>query len=250
MVAVLVLAGCQQELVDANGKPVASTEWVFLSADGISPVEGFQPLIRVKNGEFTGRLGCNHFNGTFRAGKETIEIHPGTRTEIACARPVLEREAQISSLFTAVNRYSINGSVLTLRTNDGKELKFFARIPKTSPPLEKTTWNLQSAAEGGMVGTSESIQDVRAVFTGDTVRLTHSCFELQASYVRKEEKVEFRVTSSSDRACGKPADRTANAKSMGTLLKESTRLIVSEDRLSLRSGSDPRLDFTAQSGSR
>jgi len=245
-ICAVLLLNCSSDLVDVNGKPAPSSEWVFVSADGITPIEGFTPQITVRDGNFAGRLGCNHFNGHYRASSQTLEIHLGGQTEIGCGQPILEREQNLALLIGAVNRYKVEGNQLTLFTGDGRQAIFTARVPKVSPPLVTTNWRLQSAAEMGMVATSPSIQEVTAVFSNDSVRFSHPCFELTASYTQNSTSVVFRITSSKDRACGKPADITANAKSMGTLLTESDRMAIVEERLSLRSGSRPRLDFTAQ----
>lgn len=241
----LVLLGCSSDLMDENGRPVTSSEWVFVSADGITAADGFMPQLTIHGGKFSGKLGCNHFNGRYKVSGQSLEIELGVRTEIGCARPILERESQMTSLFAAVKRYKIEGRELTLITGDGRQVRFTARIPKASPPLEKTTWKLQSAAEMGMVGTSASIQEVTAVFSNGSVQVSHPCFALTAAYQETSPGVSFRITSSKDLACGKPADMTANAKSIGKLLTESDRLTIVEERLSLRAGSEPRLDFTA-----
>lgn len=133
---VLVL-GCSSDLVDENGKPAASSEWVFVSADGITPVEGFTPQVTIRAGNFAGKLGCNQFNGRYRVSGQSLEIELGVRTEIGCGKPILEREQQLTSLFGEVKRYKIQSRELILTTADGRQIRFTARVPKASPPLEK-----------------------------------------------------------------------------------------------------------------
>lgn len=240
----LLLAGCQSELLDADGRPTAVQEWLFVSADGIEPLSGFAPRLVVRKGSFHGSLGCNQFSGRYRISGATLRVEMGPRTQIGCARPILERETALSQMLSAVQRYTLVGSTLTLHTGDGRQLQYRARVPKPNAPLVGTRWKLQSVGSPkGMVGTSRSIQDVSAVFTTAAVRLSHPCFQIDVGYSQSGGRYTFQAISARDLACAQPADTLANRNTLGPLLMESNRIVIVEDRLTLWAGSELRLEF-------
>ncbi len=247
----LILAGCQSELLDADGRPMAVQEWLFVSADGIEPLSGFAPRLVVRKGRFHGSLGCNQFSGRYRISGATLRVEMGPRTQIGCARPILERETALAQMLALTQRYTLHRNELTLHTGDGRQVHYRARVPRPNATLVGTRWKLQSvAAPGGMVGTSRSIQELTAVFTGESVRLSHPCFEIDATHRSRANESVFRVTSAADRPCPHNSDALVNRGSLAALLEQSTRLTIVEDRLTLRAGSDLRMDFVAAGSGR
>jgi heat shock protein HslJ len=72
-------------------------------------------------GHVSGFAGCNDYNGPVKAAPPTVAIGPLASTRKACATPagVMEQESAYLAALASARSYSIQGTVLELRTADG-----------------------------------------------------------------------------------------------------------------------------------
>ncbi|PIW02034.1 MAG: hypothetical protein COW42_03080, partial [Deltaproteobacteria bacterium CG17_big_fil_post_rev_8_21_14_2_50_63_7] len=105
--------------------PLVGTTWsanTFLLGEVASSlIAGSEITLVLKDGEATGRVTCNHMNGTYTlSGDDQLSIKPGSITELACDAALLDQEGQYVELLGTIATYKLEGDTLTLRSADGK----------------------------------------------------------------------------------------------------------------------------------
>jgi heat shock protein HslJ len=113
--------------VEADQAPLVGTAWsasmINNGSGGVtSLVAGSEVTAEFgEDGTVTGTGGCNRYNGPFTAEGETIAVGPLATTRRACPEPagVDAQEAAFVSAVERATRYTIDGTTLELRDDEG-----------------------------------------------------------------------------------------------------------------------------------
>ena len=105
---------------------LAGTSWLVTGYNNgqqavVSVIEGTTLTVSFgTDGSVSGSGGCNSFGGDVTAQAGTLAIGPLASTLMACSEPegVMQQEAQLTAALESAATYSIEGSVLQLRTAD------------------------------------------------------------------------------------------------------------------------------------
>jgi heat shock protein HslJ len=106
------LAGTSWEVITYNNGKQAVTS--VLAGTSISADFG-------ADGKLSGKSGCNSYNGSYKVDGSKISIGPIASTKMFCSEPagVMEQESQYLLALESAATYTIEGSSLELRTQDG-----------------------------------------------------------------------------------------------------------------------------------
>lgn len=154
VVAALLLVGCGDVGGAGGSTDVLDGTWVLTAGSGPDGALDLDVPVDVTlvigEGEWRGAV-CNHYGApvTVTAGGQVrIEGDGVSRTEMACLEPgVMELEDAYLTAFVAVDRWAIDGDVLTL-TGEGVELVYDYVPPVPDAPLVGPTWVLDSLIHG------------------------------------------------------------------------------------------------------
>lgn len=144
---------------DPTGAPVAGGidtrgAWVLTAAtiDGQDlqwPEDARIDLAPTEDG-VGGRAACNLWFGNATVGDGTITIGQLGQTEMACAPPLMQVEADYLDALARVSTWQRNGDGLTL-AGDGVELVFVEELPPSDEDLVGVRWELESLVAGDAV---------------------------------------------------------------------------------------------------
>lgn len=111
----------------AQSQDLAGTNW-----EAIGFNNGKQAVVSVlgdvsltasfgKDGTLSGNAGCNEYNGPYTVTGNQVKIGPLASTMKACSEPegIMDQESQFLAALQSAATYTIEGSVLELRTADG-----------------------------------------------------------------------------------------------------------------------------------
>jgi heat shock protein HslJ len=128
LVLAAALAACGGERPGAS-PGLDGTEWVLISLNGTSLVEGTNITLTFAEGRVNGFAGCNTYNAAYTSDGSTFTSETPAATEMACSAPagVMEQEQCYLGFLGDVTVYRIVGSQLRLETGDGRALVFTAQ---------------------------------------------------------------------------------------------------------------------------
>jgi len=123
----VMLTGCAARKSGTTGEnALIGKKWHVQELNGESvtgKANGHRPYLELlpTDGRYTGNAGCNGFMGSYTLqGKNGIRFSPVASTMMAC--PDLDTERAFVAVMESARSYSLDGGVLTLRTEQGKTL--------------------------------------------------------------------------------------------------------------------------------
>ncbi len=122
LIATVALSACRgDETIAAYGAEAVT--WVLSEVDGTDP-DASLTLQFGEDGLVSGSAPCNRFSAQNTAPYPWFTLTPIAATKRAC--PDLAQEQQFLTLLQSMTQSEISGTVLILRTEDGREMLFRA----------------------------------------------------------------------------------------------------------------------------
>lgn len=115
-----VSLACARSPQTSGGPTLTDTDWMLTELNGAPAVPGLtarSARIRLvaDGGRMTGATGCNTMGGEFEHRGDSLRFSRVFTTKMACVDPAPARqEADFVRAIEVVDRYAINGRVLTL----------------------------------------------------------------------------------------------------------------------------------------
>ena len=112
------LAGCTS--IASTNATLEGTGWQVTAIDGQATPHTEMYRIHFKDGQASGRFGCNHFGGQYSASGATLTISNTTSTLMGCPEPAatFEREG-LAVIQQPMSMQWASGRRLTLRNTAG-----------------------------------------------------------------------------------------------------------------------------------
>jgi peptidyl-Lys metalloendopeptidase len=138
-----LLASCTktgQAEPPVQNSELSVTEWVLMSLNGTSPIEGKEITLNFKEETIEGSGGCNTYGGSYSASGEDFDLSDVYWTEMACMEPegIMEQEQDYFQALNGAVRYRVDGNRLELYDKAGAQvLAFVASTSGTLPEEEQ-----------------------------------------------------------------------------------------------------------------
>jgi heat shock protein HslJ len=118
-----------------------NTTWVLTTLNDDRPLDGAQLTIQFKDGQISGRAGCNSYGGSYQIKGDSIRFGSLFSTEMACMDPegIMEQERTYLDLLQAATRFGLVDGVLTFYVGERSSLMF--EMQTDSPALPTSTLN-------------------------------------------------------------------------------------------------------------
>jgi len=125
IIGLIVLNSC----ISANQTSKALLEgktWVLTTYNNNQPIAGHQPTLEFEGDQISGSTGCNQYGSNYQITGETVQFEGIFRTEMACLEPagLMEQENNYLDLLSIVDRFELDGDVLTLFSGQNGLLTF------------------------------------------------------------------------------------------------------------------------------
>ncbi|MEX3650843.1 META domain-containing protein [Mycolicibacterium porcinum] len=238
VVAVLTFVGCADNAAadaeDLNGRTFISEQ-----VEG-DQIPGGGPLtIGFDGKQISTFAGCNHGSGSAELadGRITTQL---AMTMMACAPPVGDSDAWVSTFFGAKPTWSLSGDTLTLQTDAATVTLRDKKIANPDRPLTGTTWQVTSLVSAQAVSTSVALEQSKPTLTiGDDGAVSGStgCNRItgRATISGSPAAIEFGPLATTRMAC--PPDVTEVEQAVLRVLKGTVQTSIDADELKL-SGTD------------
>ena len=109
---------------EKTARTLEGTNWKLVSFGLTRMAVPQKASISFKDGQYSGHGGCNGVGGDYVLDNEKIILSAGFSTMMAC--PELDLEHKYMKYLNSVSRYSIDGDMLDLRSDDHILLRFKA----------------------------------------------------------------------------------------------------------------------------
>jgi heat shock protein HslJ len=220
------LDGTWWQLTALRGEPVAPRPRITLE---------------LEPGRLGGFGGCNWYGAAYTSGEEGLEIGPGETTLRACAdRTIGERESRYFAAFGEIATHELKDGHLVFRNGRGEEILEFARLERfdTDPAsLVGTSWELESVN-----GEPVSGRPITLSLGSGTMDGFAGCRDYDGTWTGRKDVIAFTSISMRTLEC-EPGDLLLKEGNFTTLLSESRRYRLREDRLELSTDAGEVLRF-------
>jgi heat shock protein HslJ len=157
-------------------------------------------------GGLTGSAGCNTYQASYSANRNTLTVRAPTATNKTCDTPagVMQQEQQYLAGLPTVATYTVAGPTLQLFTSNGAVVAAYQAAPPSSDvPLIGTSWRLQDfkTAQGTILGVTNP-RDYTLSFAADghmTIRA--DCNSGTGSYTAEGGNISIKVLEMSQATC-------------------------------------------------
>lgn len=236
----LSMVACGSQVVPTAGV-VLDGDWELASGTvnggPLGPLDDARITLRVVNGEASGVSGCNHYFGTAVTDGSLIALTGLGGTDMACADPIMQLEADYLAALAAIRRAS-GGADRLILTGDRVELAFTAVAPVEKAALTGTMWVLESVISGlGPDGSAASPVGEPAYLEirddGSVIGST-GCRTMDGAYVLKGDTIWINEISMGPATC--PPDVVAQDDHVVSVLGDGFVPEVAGDLLTV---SDP-----------
>ena len=126
LVAIAVLAACGGSSATAP----RDTAWELESLAGNDVLSGTTIMLEFSDAQVSGSAGCNHYGGSYRAGRNSLSVDDVFATEMGCLEPegILAQEtAYLTALRTAAT-YQITADRLEIYDDAGTQILVFVAL--------------------------------------------------------------------------------------------------------------------------
>lgn len=114
-----------EHLMANDPTPLLGREWAIDDIAGVAAVADRRATLRfLPDGRLAGSATCNRLVGRYEAEGQTLRLHPGGTTMMACPDALMRQERALLALLPAIDRYRIDPpGVLVLSTADGRSIR-------------------------------------------------------------------------------------------------------------------------------
>jgi heat shock protein HslJ len=210
---------------------LAGTWWQLTALRG-DPVEPRPRItLEIERGRFGGFGGCNWYGAAYTSGEQGLEIGPAESTARACAdRAIGERESSYFRALGEIASHEVRDGRLLFRDGRGEgilELSPLERFDTDPASLEGTSWELES-----INGQPVSGRTITLHLGSGTMDGFAGCRDYEGTWTGKKDAIAFTSISMRTLEC-EPEDLLLKEGTFTTLLSESRRYRLREDRLEL-----------------
>jgi heat shock protein HslJ len=157
-------------------------------------------------GGLTGSSGCNTYQASYGANKDSLTIQKLSSTNKTCDSPagVMEQEQQYLAGLPSVATFTVAGPTLQLFTRDGAVFAIYqATPPSTELPLVNTSWYLQDfkTDKGALVAVSNPRDYTVAFAPNGQLTIRADCNSGTGSYSAGDGKISIKVLEMSQATC-------------------------------------------------
>jgi heat shock protein HslJ len=196
----------------------------------------------------TGSAGCNTYQASYSANKDSLTVQKLSSTNKACDSPagVMEQEQQYLAGLASVATFTVAGPTLQLFTHDGAVFAVYQATPPSEElPLVNTSWYLQDfkLASGAILGVSNPRDYTLAFAPNGQLTIRADCNNGTGSYSAGDGKISIKVLEMTQATC------SANSLSGQFLqaLEQAPTYLQTNDTLTLNLPPKGDLRFLAQS---
>ncbi|WP_241385857.1 META domain-containing protein [Rhodococcus sp. CH91] len=224
----------------------------FVSTDVTgTPIPGGGPLVVEfpEDGRIAATAGCNRFSGAADLADGTVKTENLASTMMACSPDRDGSDAWLSSLFGAGPRWSLDGTTLTLTTDDTTVALEDEKVVDPDRPVTGTEWVVTSLRTADAVVSSVALDDAAPTLRIDedgTVTGSTGCNEFGGSAEVGDGMILFEPLTMTRAACRDPEVTGIETHILEVLAGEATyRVDGSSLSLTASNGTDG-LDLTAR----
>ncbi len=212
----------------AQNNPLLDTRWTLAAyAQGgrmvpVSPEVG--ATLEFAQNRVGGQSGCNSFGGSYTLEGNTLRFGPLMQTMMACPDEAINRlERAYLQALGQVQGFSLEGSALRLRNQDGQTLLILARA---RPQAILGEWKVTAIQRGNaIVSVVEGAQPTMNFGSGRVGGNT-GCNQFTARYTQEGFSLKIGPAASTRRACQNEAAASQEAVFLQALEKaESFRIV-------------------------
>ena len=238
VVAVIVLAACQQVPGGSAAIELADTNWVLSSLGGTMPAAGTSVTMKFgADGTVSGSDGCNRFNTTFTQKNDSLTfVQPGASTMMACEEDIMSQAIAFAGAMAATKSVLADDANLILKDAEGKILATFVVL---SQDLTGTSWKVASYNNGkeAVVGLIEGTE-ITATFDDDQVSGSAGCNRYFAGFAVEGGSITIDMPGATMMFCETPAGVMEQEAAYLTALASAATYVNNGDSLEFRTAAD------------
>jgi heat shock protein HslJ len=199
-------------------------------------------------GGLTGSAGCNSYQASYSANKDSLTIQKPASTLKTCDSPngVMEQEQQYLAGLPSVTTFTVAGPTLQLFTRDGAVFAIYQATPPSEElPLVNTSWYLQDfkLASGSILGVPNPRDYTLAFAPNGQLTIRADCNSGTGSYSAGDGKISIKVLEMSQATC----DPSSLWQQYLQALGQTPTYLQTNDTLTLNLPPKGDLRFLAQS---
>lgn len=226
LLGVVMLSACS-----GDGASLTTRDWIAIELNGQPPV-ALAPISASfgDDGRVHGVAGCNTYNGTYEVDGDEMSFGSLATTLMACPPPILDQEVTYLAALDTVQRYAVDGDMLTLYGSGERAIVVFV---VEDQDLAGTTWDVISYNNGNEAVTS-LITDTAITATFDEAGQLSgnaSCNDYQGPYVADASAITIGPLAGTQAFCDVVMDQEAQYLAA---LESAAVYLVEAGRLELR----------------
>lgn len=174
----LLLSACVTTDGDRSGSndALAGTEWVVEEIAGRGVIDDARATLVFGPDRLSGNTSCNRYFADYQVDGPKLRIGNAGTTRRACAPAVMDQERRLLDMFSRVEGYRIEGSMLVLSTPTGATL-----MARSASGAGQTSYR---CADGSIVEASYPTTDTaRILYDGGVIDMTIAVSASGARYV-------------------------------------------------------------------
>ena len=117
--ALLALACSACTTIAADARSFENTRWDVAAINGRATPTNGEYWVAFKDGQISGRFGCNGWGGSYAVAGQTVTAGQVTSTLMACTEPAMSFERQGLAVLQQPMRWTEAGQKLTLTNGAG-----------------------------------------------------------------------------------------------------------------------------------
>jgi heat shock protein HslJ len=127
------LAGCTGTATPTPAATLTGNPWALVSYGDPAALipaqsERAAQLEFTTDGKVGGNVGCNSLSGNYIISGDKIQVSNLSTTLMACADPLMQQEQSVSAVLNGAEKFTIEGTKLTLFAAGGKNVAVFEAI--------------------------------------------------------------------------------------------------------------------------
>ncbi|MGB3459759.1 MAG: META domain-containing protein [Halobacteriota archaeon] len=250
LMAMVMSVGSATELPASNFSLEGNT-WTltsFMEGEVVqSPLVNTTITAYFENGSINGSAGCNGYFGAYTVDGNEINISKalGTTKMYCGPEEVMQQEYQYLEMLGNVTTYTIEGTQLTLSTDDNVSLVYNA----TEAPefdLEGNTWALTSFMEGADVQSPLVNTTITAYFENGSINGNAGCNNYFGGYTVNGNEINMSNVLGSTRITCEPEEKMKQEYQYLEMLGNVTTCTIEENQLTLSTGDNRTLVYLVE----
>jgi heat shock protein HslJ len=153
------------------------------------------------DGRLVANAGCNTMTGPVTTGDSRLGVDGLATTEMGCEPARLEQDQWLGRLLQAGPSWRLDGSTLTVRTEDTELVLADREVAEPDRALDSTTWAVDTLVDGQTASTVPAGAAATLEFRADQVVISGGCNGGSANYTVTGDTIEFGNATMTLKAC-------------------------------------------------